>query len=1138
MSRNALIVGINPYHHLTPLKAPATDAEAIAQRLEGEGEFRVKRLPEVVPDGKPTVSQQAVVTLAELKKALVELFNPGGNQYPDTALLYFSGHGLRDQSGIVEGYLASSDADPEREFFGLSLTWLRRLLEESPVRQQIIWLDCCHSGALLDFAEADPGDRGGGRDRNFIAASRNFELAYEDLGSDHSVLTRALLEGLDPGRLGDRWVTNLSLTDFITETLKRELQTPICNNSGEPINLTRRWQATAETTATVEDTGICPYKGLSYFDWNSDDPNYFYGRQTLTDELLDHVRTDNFLAITGASGSGKSSVLRAGLLHQLQQGRRIFGSDRWEIRLFLPGDNPCQNLAAAFIDEGITHIERAEQQGKAEALIKEGADGLRRLVQTTTAPRVVLVVDQFEEVFTLCQDAAERTQFFATLLGALEHCGDKLCLIPAMRADFVGRCFEQDYSGLAQQVQDHLVAVKPMSREELTQAIEKPAQRVGLAIEPELVTTLLNDVETSPGGLPLMQYTLRELWNRRQENTLELKTYTQLAASPGTLKQRADEVYEGFSSDKQATGPPYFLEPDPAGRRHRRHPPACGQEQFGDGKHPEPLIDEVVKCLADANLVVTSELVGKGGREQGGGNRERVAIVDVAHEALIRNWPRLRRWLEGDRDLLMQQRKIELAADEWTTQNQRNTYLLEGHMLSDALAFCKKHGQELPISNQAEVLLNRSLRQRRVNWLKLSSVLILPLTLAYFILEPTIRRGRIQEARAQIRQKGPGTREAVEYVVRGCPMHKKLGNSLIPASVVSTIFGDCINLYSYDLSSADLSTANLSGADLSGADLSSANLSSANLSSANLSGADLSNANLSNANLYSSDLNEAGLYSANLSEADLSGADFNSANLSSADLHNAELYAAVLKNASLHDAKLNDANLSYANLHSVDLRNADLSNARLHSADLRFAFLRSADLSNSNLRSADLRQAYFHYANFDSAFLRSANFTYADLSYASLINADLSGVNLSNADLSNADLSNADLSNANLNEAFLGSVKFNHANLSDANLSDANLINADFQNTDLHDASLRNANLRFAYFLSTDLRSARNLIGSQLTGKNQPDLCNVPLPLEININKDRDCDLLPQKFDSWGGFDNLEEAKAYVEEARQKVWEE
>lgn len=146
-------------------------------------------------------------------------------------------------------------------------------------------------------------------------------------------------------------------------------------------------------------------------------------------------------------------------------------------------------------------------------------------------------------------------------------------------------------------------------------------------------------------------------------------------------------------------------------------------------------------------------------------------------------------------------------------------------MLSDALTFRKKHTQDLPLSNQAETLLNRSLRRRRVNWLKLSSLLILPLTLTYFIIEPTIRRGHIQEAIVQIQQKGPGTREALEYVVRGCPMHSKLQVTPIPEAIVSTIFRDCISLSSYDLSNANLSSADLGDADLRNADLDSAGVS-------------------------------------------------------------------------------------------------------------------------------------------------------------------------------------------------------------------------------------------------------------------------------------------------------------------------
>ena len=865
MSRNALVVGINHYHHLNALKAPATDAEAIAQRLEQDGEFRVKRLPEVVPDGKPTVSQQAAVTLTELKRALVELFTPPGNQYPDTALLYFSGHGLHDQSGIREGYLASSDADPDREFFGLSLNWLRRLLEESPVRQQIIWLDCCHSGALLDFAEADPGDRGKGRDRNFIAASRNFELAYEDIGSDHSVLTRALLDALDPRQFSERWVTNLSLTDFITETLKRELQTPTCNNSGEPINLTRRWSPVAETTAAIATTGICPYKGLSFFDWNSDDPSYFYGRQALTDELLDHVRTDNFLAITGASGSGKSSVLRAGLLYQLQQGRRIFGSDQWAIRLLLPGDSPCQNLATAFVDQSGDHLERAEQQGKAEALINEGADGLRRLVQTTDAARVVLVVDQFEEVFTLCQSAAERETFFATLLGAVERCGDRLCVIIAMRADFVGRCFEQNYSGLAQQVQDHLVAVKPMGRAELTQAIEKPAQQAGLSLEPELVITLLNDVETSPGGLPLLQYTLRELWNSRQDNTLQLKTYTQLGGVTGSLKQRANEVYDGFSPEQQATARHIFLNLTQLGEGTEDTRRRVAKSSLVTAKHSEPMVNEVVQTLANANLVVTSELISKG-------NQERVAIVDVAHEALIRNWPQLRQWLEGNRDLLRQQRKIELGAEEWSRQpkQQQQGYLLQGRQLSDANAFKEKHSEALPLSAQAERYLARSLKHRRNDQLKLIGVsFIIPLGLASYAGVQAATYFRL--------------RPHWDLIYAYDAETNKIGRDPL-VRALQEINSANRSLRSISLISADLRNADLRSADLFDANLRSTNLRFVNLSNANLRSADLRSADLRSADLRDAYLRDAYLSNANLSYTDLRNADLGSANLSDAKL--------------------------------------------------------------------------------------------------------------------------------------------------------------------------------------------------------------------------------------------------------------
>jgi HEAT repeat protein/energy-coupling factor transporter ATP-binding protein EcfA2 len=242
MSRDALVVGINNYPKLNPLQKPAQDAEAIAQLLETYGDFRVRRLPEMIEDNKrridPNPPTEQLVTVEKLEEALGQLFNPKGKNVPDTALFFFAGHGLRkERGGIEEGYLATSDAFPDINKFGLSLQWLRRLLvEKSPVPQQIIWLDCCYSGEILNFEEANPGLQGKARDRCFIAASREFEPAYEQLVGNHGVLTAALLDGLDPTHQGS--VNNHTLVNFVEQRLKGEIQRPVFHNSGGEIILT------------------------------------------------------------------------------------------------------------------------------------------------------------------------------------------------------------------------------------------------------------------------------------------------------------------------------------------------------------------------------------------------------------------------------------------------------------------------------------------------------------------------------------------------------------------------------------------------------------------------------------------------------------------------------------------------------------------------------------------------------------------------------------------------------------------------------------------------------------------------------------------------------------------------------------
>ncbi|MEQ8962295.1 MAG: hypothetical protein RLP02_30945, partial [Coleofasciculus sp. C2-GNP5-27] len=222
----------------------------------------------------------------------------------------------------------------------------------------------------------------------------------------HGVLTGALLPSLRPEGKSQGWVTNYSLVEAINRQLLTSRQRPIFHNSGGEILLTGR-KETIERAVLM--AGVCPYKGLESFEFNDHDPKYFYGRTALTDQLLAKIQQGNFLAVVGASGSGKSSLVKAGLLYQLKLGQRLSGSSEWQIRIFRPGEHPLKSLALALVDE-------AAESGEVEQLASQGAAGLAELVGAIDAPRLVLVVDQFEEVFTLCQDDGERQQFFDCLL--------------------------------------------------------------------------------------------------------------------------------------------------------------------------------------------------------------------------------------------------------------------------------------------------------------------------------------------------------------------------------------------------------------------------------------------------------------------------------------------------------------------------------------------------------------------------------------------------------------------------------------------------------------------------------------------------------------------------------------------------
>lgn len=310
MKRQALVVGINRYPFLKGandktlhLKYPAGDAEAIAQLLEkasGDLAWSVKRLPEIAQDDRFRIDGMATVNQEDLSEAILETFNPQPPHIPDVALLFFAGHGLRQQEdGKFEGFLATSDVNPRKNRWGISLNWLREVLINSPVKQQIIWLDCCHSGEVLNFlTEEELKNWLSGGDRLLVAACRGDREAYA-LG-DRGVLTEVLLQGLNPLQYpsGD-WITSWTLAEFIEKQLKAnpllKRQIPLSRQFGEKIHF---WQGMKQ--------------GVRH---NLPQPDYghFIGREQELTKVIAKLRpyphsTNSVIVIDGIGGIGKSAL--------------------------------------------------------------------------------------------------------------------------------------------------------------------------------------------------------------------------------------------------------------------------------------------------------------------------------------------------------------------------------------------------------------------------------------------------------------------------------------------------------------------------------------------------------------------------------------------------------------------------------------------------------------------------------------------------------------------------------------------------------------------------------------------------------------------------------------------------------------
>jgi class 3 adenylate cyclase/WD40 repeat protein len=396
----------------------------------------------------------------------------------------------------------------------------------------------------------------------------------------------------------------------------------------------------AEPSVVVRESGLCPFKGLAPFD--VDDAGVFFGRERLVAEMVARLTGAPLMGIVGPSGSGKSSVLRAGLLAALVAGV-LPGSERWALALLRPGEHPMQALEDA------------------TAGVAPGG-------------RLVIAVDQFEEVFTACGDATERGAFVDALVAWARDPRRRVVVLAAVRADFYGRCTA--YPELARLLGANHVLVGPMQPDELRRAIELPARRAGLRVEPELVDALVADVADEPGALPLLSSALLELWQERDGRCLRHATYERTGGVRGAIARLAEEAFSELDAGQQRIARSLLLRlaGEGAGGAVVRRRVALTELE---GQSDQDLW-AVLDVLSDRRLITMS-----------------ATTVEVAHEALLREWPRLRGWLEEDAQGRRVQRHLVDAAHDWDERGRDPGDLYRGARLAVALEWRSGHELEL-----------------------------------------------------------------------------------------------------------------------------------------------------------------------------------------------------------------------------------------------------------------------------------------------------------------------------------------------------------------------------------------------------------------------------------------------------------
>lgn len=496
-------------------------------------------------------------------------------------------------------------------------------------------------------------------------------------------------------------------------------------------------QVEIETKPSTPHLAANPYRGISVF--QAEDAAVYFGREAQVDRLwnrlceLQEQATQNnppvrLLPILGASGSGKSSLARAGLLPELAR-RPLPGYRQSRVVVMTPGSSPLQSLAvvlARIVTNDPCPVEKADEFERVlnKPNDQNQMDGLRRIAHALpniAYSPLVIFIDQFEEAYSLCKDREIRNRFIDTLVDAVATPEARVSVVMTLRSDFLGEM--QNHPKLDQIIgSDQSVVVTAMAAEELRRAIAEPAKQAGHPLDEGLVDRLIEQTEGREGALPLLQFALTRIWEGLEQGKSAAGTLKDIGGVGGALAGEAQRIYSSLK-DK---------EKDDVARRV-----FIGLVELGEGTK-DTRRRATVESLVSAqdNAILVREVIGRfavpGARLLTLSSVEGKEVVEVTHEALLEHWQQIREWLNEQRNGIPKQRRINALAEEWEKQGKKRGYLLQGRQLDDARTFQEEHAETLPLTERAAEFVRESSRQRWLNRAAVASLLILPIATAGF----------------------------------------------------------------------------------------------------------------------------------------------------------------------------------------------------------------------------------------------------------------------------------------------------------------------------------------------------------------------------------------------------------------------